>query len=167
MMSSLAFQTSLGTLDVQKAVKLASTLCRKFEGLYRGPYLCPAGVWTIGYGATYYENGVRVKPTDLLITKERAEQLLQWHLRNVYLPAVLKHCPQVDSPEHLAVLIDFVFNLGDGRLSTSTLKRRVNAKQYTLVPQELRKWNRGGGRVLRGLSLRREAECLLWNSVKF
>jgi lysozyme len=161
-MSSLVFQTSLGTLEIQKAIAYASTLCRKFEGLYRLPYLCPAGVWTIGYGATYYENGVRVKPTDLIITKERAEKLLQWHLKNVYLPAVFKYCPHVDSPSKLAALIDFVFNLGEGRLATSTLKRKVNAKQYDLVPQELMKWNRGGGRVLRGLSLRREAECQLW-----
>ena len=52
---------------------LAAKLCRRFEGLYLRPYLCPAGVPTIGYGSTVYENGMAVQLTDPPITRERAE----------------------------------------------------------------------------------------------
>lgn len=143
------------------AVQVAAALARRFEGLYLTPYLCPAGVPTIGYGATYYQDGTRVQLTDPAITRERAEALLLWMVRTVYLPAVLKLCPGVDNPQRLAALIDFTFNLGASQLKASTLRRRVNAGEWDAVPDELRKWVRGGGRVLRGLVIRREAEAAL------
>lgn len=148
-------------MGTDRAVQVASALARRFEGLYLKPYLCPAGVPTIGYGATYYEDGTPVTLRDAAITRERAEALLLWMVRTRYLPAVVKLCPGVDSPERLAALIDFTFNLGAGNLRASTLRRRVNAGQWAEVPTELRKWVRGGGRVLRGLVIRREAEIAL------
>lgn len=141
------------------AVTLA--LIRRFEGLRLKPYLCSAGVPTIGYGATFYENGVMVTLTDPAITKERAEDLLRWHVRTVFLPSVIRLCPNVDNPERLAALIDFTFNLGSGALKASTLRKRVNAGDWDAVPGELRKWVKGGGKVLRGLVIRREAEAAL------
>lgn len=143
------------------AVVVAAALARRFEGLYLHPYLCPAGVATIGFGATFYEDGTRVQLTDPPITRERADALLLWMVRKVYLPAVMRLCPGVDSPQRLAALIDFTFNLGQGKLKASTLRRRVNSGQWDHVPGELRKWVRGGGRVLRGLVARREAEVAL------
>lgn len=143
------------------AVAIAAALARRFEGLYLSPYLCPAGVPTIGYGATYYEDGTRVELTDPPITRERADALLLRTVRAVYLPAVLRLCPHVDSPARLAALIDFAFNLGAGNLKASSLRRRVNAGDWAAVPAELRKWTRGGGRVLKGLVARREAEAAL------
>lgn len=140
------------------AVQVAAILCRKFEGLYLHPYLCPAGVPTIGYGATYYEDGLRVTLKDAPITPERAESLLQWHLRTVYLPAVQQLCPSVSEPHRLAALVDFSFNLGATRLKTSTLRLRVNADRWADVPAELRKWVMASGKKLRGLVNRREAE---------
>jgi lysozyme len=79
-------------------------------------------------------------------------------VRKVYLPVVVQLCPGVQEPGLLAALIDFTFNLGSGRLKGSNLRRVVNAGQVEEVPRELRKWVRGGGKVLRGLVLRREAE---------
>lgn len=143
------------------AVAVTAALCRRFEGLFLTPYLCPAGVPTVGYGATFYENGVRVRLTDPPISRDRAEALLLWHVKTQYLPSVLRLCPLVDKPERLAALIDFTFNLGDANLKVSTLRKRVNAGRWADVPTELRKWNKAGGRVLRGLVLRREAEALL------
>jgi lysozyme len=137
---------------------IAALLARRFEGLYLSPYLCPAGVPTIGYGATYYEDGTRVTLFDPAITKERAELLLVWMIETVYMPAVLRLCPGIDCPNRLAAVIDFVFNLGANNLKQSTLRRRINAGDWDAVPTELRKWVRGGGKVLRGLVLRREAE---------
>lgn len=145
------------------ALEITLALIRRFEGLYRGPYLCPAGVPTIGYGATYYEDGTRVTLQDLLITKERAEALLMWHVKSVYLPAVLKLCPAIvhETPGRVAALIDWTFNLGSGNLRSSNLRRRVNLADWEAVPGELRKWNKAAGRVLRGLTIRREAEASL------
>jgi lysozyme len=142
------------------AVAIAAALARRFEGCYLRPYICPAGVPTIGYGATYYENGVSVKLTDPAITKERAEELLLWMIRKVYLPAVVQLCPQIigESAGRIAAIIDFTFNLGSGKLKSSTLRKKINLGDWGAVPAELRKWTRGGGKVLRGLFLRREAE---------
>lgn len=146
-----------------ETLAIALALIRRFEGLYRGPYLCPAGVPTIGYGATYYEDGSRVTLHDPIISCERAEALLLWHVETVYLPAVLKLCPAIvrETPGRIAALIDWTFNLGGGNLRASTLRKRVNAGAWDLVPAEVRKWNKGGGRVLRGLTARREAEVVL------
>ncbi len=149
---------------MDQAVQVAAALARRFEGLYLTPYLCPAGVPTIGYGATYYENGVRVQLTDPPITREYADALLLWMVQTTYLPAVLRLCPGANTPGRLAALIDFTFNLGAGQLRASTLRRKVNAGAWDDVPAELRKWVRGGGRVLRGLVLRREAECVVITS---
>lgn len=143
------------------ALEITLALIRRFEGLYRGPYLCPAGVPTIGYGATYYEDGTRVTMRDEPIDQARAEALLAWHVEHVYLPAVMQLCPLINTPGRLAAMIDFAFNLGAGKLRASTLRRRVNAGLWELVPDELRKWNKAGGRVLRGLVARREAEASL------
>ena len=136
-------------------------LIRRFEGLYRGPYLCSAGIPSIGYGATFYEDGTRVTLHDPIITRARAEALLLWHVTKVFLPAVLRLCPGLTHPGRLAALIDFTFNLGAGRLMSSTLRKRVNAGRWDEVPAELRKWNKAGGRVLRGLTIRRQAEATL------
>ena len=143
------------------AVALAAALCRRFEGLHLAPYLCPAGVPTIGYGATFYEDGRRVSLKDAPITRERAEQLLQHQIRRQFLPAVIRLCPGADSRERAAALIDFAFNLGEGNLSASTLRRKVNAGAWDEVPPQLMRWVRAGGVVLRGLVRRREAEAQL------
>ena len=105
------------------AVAVAAALCRRFEGLYLRPYLCPAGVPTIGYGATRYEDGRPVMLSDPPITRERAEALLQHQIRRQFLPAVRRLCPGADSLPRVAALIDFAFNLGEGNLAASTLRR--------------------------------------------
>lgn len=140
------------------SVEIAAALCRRFEGCYLRPYLCPAGVPTIGYGATYYEDGRRVALTDVSVSKEYAEVLLLWHIENVYLPTVIRLCPNIDDLERMAAIIDFTFNLGAGNLRNSTLRKRILQEDWEAVPTELRKWVKAGGKTLRGLVLRREAE---------
>ena len=145
----------------EESIFIAAKLARHFEGCYLSPYLCPAGVPTIGYGATFYPDGRAVTLKDMPITREYADYMLIWMIKNIYMPAVFKLCQKIDTPERAAALIDFAFNLGVGRLKSSTLRKRVNSGQWVQVPTELRKWNKGGGKVLRGLTLRREAECRL------
>lgn len=141
------------------AAQIAAALARRFEGLYLTPYLCPAGRATIGYGATYYEDGRRVTLADPAITRERAEALLLWMVETVYMPGVQKLCPGVTDPKRLAALIDWAFNLGINRLRSSNLRRRVIARDWKAVPAEILKWDMAAGRKLRGLTIRRTAEA--------
>jgi len=82
------------------------------------------------------------------------------------LKATLRYCPALATePEtRLAAIVDFTFNLGAGRLQASTLRRRVNQRDWPVAAQELRRWVYGAGRVLPGLVIRREAESLLLSS---
>lgn len=99
--------------------------------------------------------------TDPPITQAQAERMLLLTVRRTCLPAVLALCPGVTDARRLAALIDFTYNLGSGNLRASTLRRKVNAGDWAAVPAELRKWVRGGGRVLPGLVARRDAEAAL------
>jgi len=143
------------------ATEIASELCKWFEGCYLTPYLCPAGVATIGYGATYYRDGTTVTLKDAPITKDQANDLLLWMIETRYLPAVIKLCPNIDTPERLAAIIDFTYNLGRGSLKESTLRRKINSERWYDVPYQLSRWNKSGGIVLRGLTSRRTAESRL------
>lgn len=149
-------------------LEVAISLCKVFEGFYAKPYLCPANVWTIGYGTTYYESGRMVTQLDPPISEERAEQLLLWELTKVSGSAVARLCPElfadaVSSKDwrRFNAIVDFTYNLGSGRLQTSTLRKRLLARDWEGAKQELVKWNRGGGRVLPGLVRRRQAEAAL------
>jgi lysozyme len=141
---------------------LAKELCKHFEGFRSYPYLCPAGVPTIGYGNTYYSNGVKVTLKDPQITMQQADELLLHELEFTYLPAVFKLCPSlVNQPSILNAIVDFTYNLGSGNLRSSTLRKKINVQDWSAVKTELMRWTRGGGVVLKGLVLRRQAECLL------
>lgn len=143
-------------------LSIARELCKHFEGFKAKPYICPAGVPTIGYGATYYPGGRRVTMADPPISQADAEALLDTQLRQEFLPAVLRLCPPLIAyPAALNATVDFAFNLGVGRLQTSTLRRRLNAKDWGGAAEQLRRWVRGGGKVLPGLVRRREAEAAL------
>lgn len=143
---------------LKQAVGIAQVLCKAFEGLSLRPYVCPAGVPTIGYGATHYLTGTRVTMKDPAITRTEAEMMLQQSLERVYVPATAAAVPTAQTPERLGALSDFAFNLGTTRLKGSTLRKRALANDWEGVKLELAKWNRGGGRVLPGLVRRRKAE---------
>jgi len=136
-------------------------LVERFEGFRARPYLCPAGVATIGFGTTRYLDGSPVRLTDAPITRDHARILAREQILRDYLPGVLRCCPAVDAVGLLAALVDFAYNLGIGQLRASTLRRRVNAGHLEDVPAELRRWVRGGGCVLPGLVKRRDAEARL------
>lgn len=139
----------------------AEELCDRFEGFSAKPYLCPAGVPTIGKGTTYYPDGRKVTMDDPPITEEYADECLRHELMMNCLTAVLRLCPNLRDINKINALVDFVYNLGAGRLQTSTLRRKVREEDWEAACREILRWNRGGGRVLRGLTLRRQAECLL------
>ena len=136
----------------------AIDLCKRFEGLKLKPYLCPAGVSTIGYGSTRYLDGRRVRLTDPPITEKMALLLLMAELTAAEI-GVIKYCPilAMDTWKRGAIM-DFVYNLGLGNLQSSTLRRMINQQKWGEVVKQLNKWIWGGGKKLPGLILRRAAE---------
>lgn len=145
-----------------EAILEAAALARRFEGLFLRPYLCPAGIPSIGYGATRYPNGLRVSLLDAPITKERAEELLLWELRKC-LRITMQLCAELNfwGERAVAAIVDFTFNLGSGKLASSTLRKKIMADDRHGAKLELMKWVYGGGRRLKGLEIRRTAECAL------
>jgi lysozyme len=144
---------------------IAAALCKRFEGFSSKPYLCPAGIPTIGFGSTYYSDGRKVTLSDEPISETIAETLLLHELQFTYLPGVLRHCPILLTDERKCnAIVDFTYNLGIGRLQTSTLKRKINAQDWDGAKEQLMLWTKGGGRVLPGLLKRRVAECALFPS---
>ena len=141
----------------------AIDLAKRFEGFERKAkrgleitaihYICPAGFWTIGYGHL-------CDPKHPPITEAEAAVYLARDLQTA-LAATLRHCPVLatESEGRVAAIVDFTFNLGAGRLQTSTLRRRINQRDWIAAGQELRRWVYGGGRMLPGLINRREAEA--------
>jgi lysozyme len=143
------------------ALPIVEALCVRFEGVYLHPYACPAGVATIGVGATRYLDGRAVRLSDPPITREEAMALLRLSLEREYMPQVVALCPGVDTPGRLAAITDFAFNVGTGALRASTLRRRVNAGAWDDVPAQLMRWVFAAGKRLRGLERRRAAEAAL------
>ena len=141
---------------------LAAEMCKRFEGFRSKPYLCPANVATIGYGSTYYADKRKVTLEDAPISEPDATVLLLHELHHTYLPGVLRNCPVLLTDEKKCnAIVDFAYNLGTGRLQTSTLKRKINAGSWEEAKEQLLLWTKGGGRVLPGLVKRRTAECRL------
>ena len=149
-------------MNLDEVLWYAASICRRFEGLYLKPYLCPAGVPTIGYGATFYQDGKKVSLRDKPITREQAEDLLMYHLKQYFLKEVLLLCYTLDTESKTASILDFAFNVGLGNLKVSTLRKRILSKNWEGVPNQLMRWNKANGKVLKGLTLRREAEKVLF-----
>ena len=140
--------------------KIAIALIKRFEGCRLKPYLCPAGIATIGYGSTRYPNGRRVTMQDEPISEEKAEVFLYYIVTRIAY-SIFKLCPILLTEDRgkQASIIDFVYNLGTGNLKASTLRRRINEGNWDEAAHELRKWIYGGGRRLRGLVIRRNVEA--------
>jgi lysozyme len=147
-----------------KVPQAAIELAKRFEGFCRVPkadpdraypYVCPAGFWTIGYGHL-------CDAKHLPITMEEGEAFLAADMADS-LSATLRYCPVLatEPDGRLAAIVDFTFNLGVGRLQTSTLRRRVNQRDWVAAAKELRRWVNGGGKVLPGLVTRRIVESNL------
>jgi lysozyme len=149
---------------ITKASKQALELIKKFEGFCSQPYLCPANVPTIGYGATFYEDGTKVKVTDPPINEERATQLLM-NVLVQYEKAVDTLTRDDITQQQFDALVCFSYNVGIQALKNSTLLKKINSN---LLDPDIRtqflRWNKAGGVILKGLTRRREAEANLYFS---
>jgi lysozyme len=133
-------------------------LIKRFEGFNATPYLCPAGWWTIGFGAVRGPDGQPVAAATAPVTEEDAEALLR---RDVALAerAVLRLISVPLADGQFDALVSFTFNLGAGALQRSILRRKVNREEHVEVPPEFHKWVWVGGKRLLGLVRRRESEA--------
>ena len=134
-------------------------LIKKFEGLRLKSYLCPAGVWTVGWGSA----GPDVGPSTVLPNEAAAHILLMRDLVR-FERAVQRAVTVPLTDNQFAALVSFTFNLGEGALQKSTLLKLLNAGDYNSVPSELQKWVKAGGQTLAGLVKRRMAEADLWRT---
>jgi lysozyme len=147
---------------VGAAVIRATRLIKKWEGFMPEAYLCPAGVPTIGYGSTRYENGDEVAMDDCNIDRDRGEEILVHFVKKVS-AQVKKVVKNELEPHQMAALISFTYNVGIGNLMRSTLLQLINrGPENQNIPNEFRRWNKSNGKVLAGLTARREDEAKLW-----
>ena len=126
-------------------------LIKHFEGCELKAYKCPAGVWTIGYGHTK-----GVEPGDEW-SEDHANHMLEVELEE-YEGYVSKYVTAPLGQNQFDALVSWTYNLGGGNLSASTMLKVLNAGEYEEVPNQMLRWNKAGGKVLEGLTRRRQAE---------
>jgi len=138
---------------------------KQWEGLKLTAYLCPAGLWTIGYGHTASAGDPKPK-AGMTITRAQADALLKRDLGQ-YEQAVEK-AVKVDLNDHqFAALVSFCYNVGIGAFQKSTLLKKLNKGDYDAVLSELKKWVKAGGKRVEGLANRRQVEVALWIKGQF
>jgi lysozyme len=139
-------------------------LITKHEGLKLKPYLCPAKIPTIGYGNTYYPDGKRVTLLDKDITKQQAFDMFK-EVANRFAKRVDELVTSNINQNQFNALVSFAYNVGTGNFSSSTLLKKVNRNPDDLtIKDEFLRWNKAGGKVLNGLTNRRNEEADLYFS---
>lgn len=149
--------TAMGS--IRRINQAGYDLIRACEGLRLTAYLCPAGIWTIGYGHT------RNVCAGDVITPQQAEEFLSDDLE-VFEKGVagLVHVPLNDN--QFSALVAFSFNVGLQAFYRSSLLNLLNRTWYAQVPVQLMRWTKTKGRDLPGLVRRRAAEAALWNKME-
>jgi lysozyme len=144
-----------------KLNKEGADLIKEFEGCKLKAYQCSAKKWTIGYGNTFFEDGTPVVAGNA-ISKEKAEQLFEI-IADEFASKVAKLVPSHINPNQFGALVSFAYNCGIANLQKSTLLKKVIANHNDpSIKAEFLKWNKAGGKVLAGLTRRREAEANLY-----
>lgn len=155
---------------MKKASEKIIEFIANFEAFRNKPYLDVAGIPTIGYGATYYENGVKVSMNDAPVTNERALQLKAFHIQ-VAEKAVRQFVGSAVNQNQFDALVSFTYNLGATALKNSTLVKKVNINPNDKsIEAEFKKWinirNPKTGRLEKsnGLIRRRNEEAAIYFS---
>jgi len=146
-----------------QASQKAIDLIKQFEGFRSKPYLCPAGVPTIGYGSTFYENGTKVTMQDDCIDQEEATDILKAHVDKIVGNLAARIVSLGLNQNQIDALVSWVYNLGIGNFDKSTLYKKLKLKQFKEAGLEILVWNKSQGKTLEGLVKRRQAEFNLFN----
>jgi lysozyme len=165
-----------------KLSKAGSDLMHRYEGFRNKPYLCPADIWTIGYGHVLYQEQIRlpvVRPADKpntmirkkyplkpehnrVWTKDEIEELFAADVAS-FERGVLRLVPGCHGHQgRFDALVSFAFNAGLGNLQRSTIRMKANRGDWEGAAEAFMSWVKGGGRVLPGLVKRRVAEKALF-----
>jgi lysozyme len=138
------------------ALEILIKLIKESEGCKLKAYNCPAGIWTIGYGQT---KGIKEGMT---WTQNQADEDLVKTALEV-LNRAIKYSPILATAnmEKQAAIADFIYNLGVGNYATSTLKKKVDVGDWVSAASEIKRWDKAAGKVLKGLTVRREKEAAL------
>jgi lysozyme len=136
-------------------------IIKMFEGFRSEPYLCPAGVATIGFGSTRGVDGNRVTLEHSAISRDEAEEMLAHDLQNVE-KSVGRLIRVALTQNQFDAIVSFTYNLGSGRLQSSTLRSKLNREDYEGAADEFPKWVKAGGKRLSGLVKRRFVERKLF-----
>lgn len=129
-------------------------LIKRFEGLRLKAYVCPAGVWTCGYGSTGPDIN---QHTSWTLAQAEARMMRDC---DKFIRAAKQLCPDADDVQ-LCAIASFAYNVGIGALKSSTFRRVFNRGDIEGAKKQLLRWNRAGGKVLKGLTRRRQAEAEL------
>jgi len=149
-------------MKITKTGAAGIELIKTFEGFKSAPYKCPAGIPTIGYGATFYPNGKKVTMTDKALTETESVELLK-HMLVSFEKYVDSYCRDDINQNQFDALVSFAYNLGPANLKSSTLLKKVNTNPADeSIKLEFMKWVKAGGKTLKGLVARREAESKLY-----
>ena len=136
-------------------------IVKDFESFFSEAYLCPAKVWTIGWGTIKYKNGVKVKKGDV-ITAMEAQNELEYELQKCY-DYINKNIKTKLNDNQLSALISFIYNCGEGALSEKwSIGRAVRDGNLAAIPNLLMAWINAKGQALAGLWRRRASEALLF-----
>ena len=138
------------------------SLIKEFEGLRLRAYDDGVGVWTIGIGTIRYPNGKRVQKGDV-ITEAQAEEYLR-HDLNTFEKVINDVVKVPLTQNQYDAIVSLTYNIGAAAFSRSTLLKRLNNKDYKGAADQFLVWNKAGGKVMRGLIRRREAERALFLS---
>lgn len=142
--------------DVMSTSQNGIDLISSFEGCELKAYLCPAKVWTIGFGTTVYPNGVKVKKGDSF-TLDQAKQFKAHDLKRF--EKTVNDLVKVPLTQNqFDALVSLTYNIGTGAFEKSTLLKKLNAGDYQGAADQFTVWNKGGGKVLQGLVNRRAKE---------
>lgn len=141
--------------EIMKISENGLNLIKHFEGCELQAYKCPAGVWTIGYGH------IKTAHEGKVITQEQADEMLVEEMEEY--EGYINRAVKVElSQNQFDAMVSWVYNLGNGNLGASTLLKVLNMGDYAGVPAQMLRWNKAGGKVLEGLTRRRQAEADLF-----
>ena len=136
-------------------------LIKRYEGYSDTAYVCPAGIMTIGYGTTRI-NGNAIKK-GMKCTREQAQTWLESDVNNFLTSASRLISEEVElNQNQVDSIASFVYNIGIGNFKKSTLLQHLNDGFFVLAAAEFARWNKGGGKVLKGLVERRAEEAELF-----
>jgi lysozyme len=145
-----------------KISKEGLELIAYFEGVRLKPYRCPAGLWTVGIGHLIGDGHTLPDSWNRTFTLEEAYALLAKDVAR-FERGVERYISAKLTQGMFDSLVSFSFNLGLGTLQRSTLRQKINRSDYEGAVKSLLKYNKAGGKVLKGLDFRRKAEAALFN----